>query len=160
MIGCPGAGKTTFSEKLAIKTGLPLFHLDAVWHKPDRTHISRAEFDEWLQSTFYQKEWIIDGNYSRTVEVRLQNCDTVFLFDLPTELCIEGAVRRLGKKRKDLPWTDTELDPRFLEEIENFSTEALPDIYRLIEKYKENRQVIIFKTREEADQYLENYGDK
>lgn len=97
---------------------------------------------------------------NRTVEVRLQNCDAVFLFDLPTELCIEGAVRRLGKKRKDLPWTDTELAPRFLEEIQNFSTEALPDIYRLIEKYKENRQVIIFKTREEADHFLENYGDK
>ena len=46
VIGCPGSGKTTFSESLHKRTGLPLFYLDAIWHKPDRTHISREEFDK------------------------------------------------------------------------------------------------------------------
>ena len=32
VIGCPGSGKTTFAEKLHKNTGLPLFHLDAIWH--------------------------------------------------------------------------------------------------------------------------------
>ena len=45
VIGCPGSGKTTFSRGLEEKTGYPLFHLDAIWHKADRTHISREEFD-------------------------------------------------------------------------------------------------------------------
>ena len=30
VIGCPGAGKTTFAEGLHKKTGLPLFYLDAI----------------------------------------------------------------------------------------------------------------------------------
>lgn len=43
VIGCPGSGKTTFAEKLNKRTGLPLYYLDAIWHNPDKTHISRAE---------------------------------------------------------------------------------------------------------------------
>lgn len=154
ILGCPGSGKTTFAEKLNKCTGLPLYYLDAIWHKPDRTHISREEYDERLAEILGTKEWIIDGNYSRTIEVRLQNCDTVFLFDLPTEICIQGATARLGKARYDVPWIDTKLDPGFKQEIEKFSVNVLPSIYELIDKYKTGRQVIIFKSRMQADEYL------
>ena len=37
VIGCPGSGKTTFAEKLHKNRGLPLYYLDAIWHKPDKT---------------------------------------------------------------------------------------------------------------------------
>ena len=37
VIGCPGSGKTTFAEKTNKITGLPIYHLDAIWHKPDKT---------------------------------------------------------------------------------------------------------------------------
>ena len=154
VIGCPGSGKTTFAEKLNKRMGLPLFYLDAIWHKPDRTHISREEYDERLAEILELEEWIIDGNYSRTLEVRMQACDTIFLFDLPTEVCIQGATDRLGKARYDVPWIDTELDPKFKQEIEEFPEKTLPRIYELLEKYKENRQVVIFKSRMQADEYL------
>ena len=48
IIGCLGSGKTIFAEKLNKCTGVPLFYLDAIWHKPDRTHISREEYDKRL----------------------------------------------------------------------------------------------------------------
>ncbi|MBQ3593515.1 MAG: adenylate kinase [Clostridia bacterium] len=153
VIGCPGSGKTTFAEKLSKITGLPLFYLDAIWHKPDRTHIPREEFDERLAEINKLDEWIIDGNYSRTIEVRLQMCDTVFLFDLPTEVCIQGAISRLGKDRYDVPWIDTELDPVLKKNIEEFSCKTLPYIYQLLEKYKD-REIIVFKSRIEADEYI------
>ena len=154
VIGCPGSGKTTFAEKLNQCTGLPLFYLDAIWHKPDRTHIARSEYDERLAEILQLNEWIIDGNYSRTIEIRMQMCDTIFLFDLPTELCIEGAISRLGKERYDMPWIDTELDPKLKKEIEDFPSKTLPHIYELLDKYTENKKCIIFKSREEAEEYL------
>lgn len=154
IIGCPGSGKTTFAEKLHKKTGLPLYHLDAIWHKPDRTHISRENFDARIHDIFKEKEWIIDGNYSRTIEMRLKECDTVFFFDLPTEICIQGATERLGKKRYDMPWVDTDLDPNLLHEIEAFAEKNLSVIYDLLEKYRQNREIIIFKSREETDIYF------
>ena len=154
VIGCPGSGKTTFAEKLQKKTGLPLFYLDAIWHRPDRTHISREEYDARLAEILALDSWIIDGNYSRTIECRLSACDTVFLFDLPVEICLEGAISRIGKERYEMPWTDTELDPKFKEEIEQFPGKNLPAIYELLEKYKENKTLVIFKSRDAADAFL------
>ena len=153
IIGCPGAGKTTFAEKLSIKTGLPLYYLDAIWHRADRTHISREEYDARLAEILPLDSWIIDGNYSRTMEIRLAACDTVFLFDLPVSDCLGGAISRLGKERYDMPWIDTELDLQLKQEIEQFPTKNLPKIYELLEKYNDKR-FVMFKSREEADAFL------
>ena len=154
VIGCPGSGKTTFAEKLRDVTSLPLFYLDAIWHKPDRTHISREEFDTHLKEILSLDKWIIDGNYSRTIETRLEACDTVFLFDLPVSVCLEGAIGRLGKGRYDMPWTDTELDPKLKDEIERFPDKNLPEIYALLEKHP-NKSVYIFKSRADADDFID-----
>lgn len=156
VIGCPGSGKTTFAEKLNKITGLPLYYLDAIWHKPDKTHIPGEEFDERINEIFGKNEWIIDGNYKRTIEIRLIECDTVFLFDLPTAVCLQGVTERIGKGRYDLPWIETELDEEFRMFIEEFPNDTLPYIYELLDKYKDEKQVIIFKSREEADEYLIN----
>ena len=154
VIGCPGSGKTTFAEKLREKTDLPLYYLDAIWHKPDRTHISREEYDARLAQILALDSWIIDGNYSRTIERRMSACDTVFLFDLPVEVCLDGAISRIGKGRYDIPWIETELDPSFKKEIEEFPNKILPTIYALIDKYKDGKTVVVFKSREEADAFL------
>ena len=154
VIGCPGSGKTTFSEKLHGATGIPLFYLDAIWHKADKTHISRDDFDKRLGEILASESYIVDGNYSRTLERRIMACDTVILFDLPTDVCLEGAVLRLGVKRSDMPWIDTELDPTLKEEIERFREENLPSIYELLEKYGEGKQIVIFKSRTEADAFI------
>ena len=155
IIGCPGLGKTTFAEKLQRVKNLPLYYLDAIWHKPDRTHITREEYDKKLSEIFQTEEWIIDGNYSRTIEERIQNSDTIFLFDLPTRVCLQGATERLGKERYDVPWIDTELDFNLKKQIEEFPDKVVPRIYELLTKYKDDKQVVIFKTRAEADEYLD-----
>ena len=76
VLGSPGAGKSTFARKLRDRTGLPLYYLDKIWHLPDRTHISREAFDEKLADILKTDQWIIDGNYRRTIEMRLKCCDT------------------------------------------------------------------------------------
>ncbi len=88
--------------------------------------------------------------------MRLKECDTVFLFDLPTEVCLQGATERIGKGRYDLPWLEKELDPEFESFIKEFSKTALPKIYELLDKYGENRNIFVLKSREDADEYLKN----
>ena len=160
VIGCPGSGKTTFAEQLSRVTGIPLFYLDAIWHRADRTHISREEFDTRLGEILSGESWIIDGNYSRTVERRMAACDTVILFDLPVEVCLEGAIARIGKKRPDMPWIDTELDPWLKGTIEEFPNRDLPQIYGLLERYGEGRQVVIFRSRNEAEKFLKQNRER
>lgn len=156
VIGCPGSGKTTFAQKLKKVTNLPLYYLDMLWHKPDKTNISKEEFDLKLDKILKSSEWIIDGNYQRTLEKRLKECDTVFLLDFPVEDCIIGAKSRIGKKRDDLPWIEEELDEEFRQSIVEFPKKKLPEIYELLKKYQKDRKIIIFKTRMEVDNYFIN----
>ena len=71
IIGCPGSGKSTFVRKLNQILDYPLYHLDLIWNKPDKTTISREEFDIELEKIFKEDKWIMDGNYQRTLEKRL-----------------------------------------------------------------------------------------
>lgn len=160
IIGSPGAGKSTFARKLRDATGLPLYYLDLLWHKPDRTNISREEFDRRLTEIVKKDKWIIDGNYQRTLEIRLKECDTVFLLDFPLETCLVGAMSRIGEKREDLPWTEQELDEEFRQWIIDFPKTQLPQIYELLEEYRKEKEVVIFKTRQEENNYLKRlyYG--
>ena len=155
VIGCPGSGKSTFSQKLNKVLNIPLFHLDMLYHNADGTHISKEELEEKLKKIFREnEEWIIDGNYQRTLEMRIKECDTIFLLDYPIEVCLAGAESRVGKKRDDLPWVEEKLDDEFKQGILNFSKEKLPHIYELLEKYKDNKKIVVLKSRDEADKYL------
>ena len=155
VIGSPGAGKSTFSRKLRDVTGLPLYYLDMIWHKPDRTNISREELVAEQKKIMENRSWIIDGNYLSTMELRLKNCDTIFLLDYPLEVCLAGAKARIGTKREDIPWVETEFDEEFRQWILNFPKDQLPVIYQLLEKYGQNRNIHIFRSRETAENYLE-----
>ena len=154
VIGSPGAGKSTFARKLRDKTKLPLYYLDKIWHRPDKTTVSKEEFDARLSEILATDQWIIDGNYGRTLEMRLKACDTVFLFDLPVEICLQGIRERIGQKHEDLPWTESELDEEFEQWVKGFPNDQLPKIYSLLAQSGNNRDVIVFHSREEADSYL------
>ena len=106
VIGGNGSGKTTFSKKLAEKTGLPLVHLDKILWRGNWEYLSREEFYPLLDAELQKEEWIIDGNYEYTLERRLRFCDTVFYFDFPTAACLFGVTERViknyGKTRDDM----------------------------------------------------------
>lgn len=154
VIGSPGSGKSTFSRKLRDVTGLPLYYLDMINHKPDKTTVPGEEFDRQLNEIMLTDKWIIDGNYQRTLEMRLKKCDTAFLLDFPLEVCLAGAAERVGKKREDMPWVEDELDEEFRQWIVDFPFAKLPEIYQMLERYN-NKNIVIFKSRQEMEKYLQ-----
>lgn len=154
IIGCSGAGKSTFARKLSAKTDIPLYYLDMIWHLPDRSTLDREEFVNRLEEIVAGEEWIIDGNYLHTMPLRLQYCDTVFFFDLPPDVCLAGAEERIGKEREDMPWTDDTLDDEFRQWIVDFPTQQLPVINSLLSEYRQKVRIVVFHTREEADAFL------
>ena len=154
IVGSPGSGKSTFARKLRDKTGLPLFYLDRIFHRADRTTASREEFDTAVREILARPAWIIDGNYQRTIPLRFEACTDIFLFDLPVEQCLEGAASRIGKQREDMPWVEEAFDEDFRQYILDFPNDQLPVIYSLLEQYRETRTVRVFRSREEADAWL------
>ena len=79
---------------------------------------------------------------------------TTFAEIFKTEVCVQGAIERLGKTRYDMPWIDTTLDPKLEQEIRGFPDKVLPRIYELLVKYRTGKQVVVFKSRVDTDEYL------
>lgn len=155
VIGCPGSGKSTFSRTLHKMTGIPLFHLDMMYWNSDRTTVDKSIFRERLSNAIQKDEWIIDGNYGSTIELRLQACDTVVFLDYPLDVCLNGIKERRGKPRTDMPWIENEdeEDAEFIEFIKNYNAESRPKVMGLLDKYSD-KDIYIFNNRDEADEFL------
>ena len=153
VIGCPGSGKSTVSRALHNKTGIPLYHLDMMYWNADKTTVEKSIFLERLSAVLEKNEWIIDGNYGSTMELRMAACDTVIFLDYPLDVCLDGIRERRGKPRSDMPWIETEEDAEFIEFIKNYNEQQKPKVLELLEKYRD-KNIIIFKSREQADAFL------
>ena len=153
VIGCPGSGKSTVSRALHNKIGIPLYHLDMMYWNADKTTVEKSVFLERLSAVLEKNEWIIDGNYGSTMELRMMVCDTVIFLDYPLEVCLNGIKERRGKPRSDMPWIETEEDSEFIEFIKNYNEQRKPKVLELLKKYSD-KNIIILKSREQADAFL------
>ena len=97
--GIAGAGKSTFSRALSAKTGLPVIHLDVHFWKPGWVEPSEDEWCEKQRGLLTSDEWIADGNYHATLDLRLERADTVVLLDTPWWVCARRAFVRGIRKR-------------------------------------------------------------
>ena len=162
IIGNAGAGKTTFSKKLAARLGLPLIHLDRLFWRGQWEHLSREEFDDALQAELEKPQWIIDGNFSRTLPHRLRYADTVFYLDIPTLTCLWGLTKRVftnyGKTRDDMggncPEYFDKQKPALYKGALGFNKRNRKKYYEMLAA--SGKQLIIFKSRRQVKKYLES----
>jgi adenylate kinase family enzyme len=92
--GMAGAGKSTFSRALSARTGLPVVVLDACFWLPGWTEPAEAEWREKQRRLLAGEEWIADGNYPATLDLRLERTDTVVFLDMPWWICARRALVR------------------------------------------------------------------
>lgn len=160
IIGCSGSGKSTLARALGKKLGLPVVHLDQLWWREDWENVTKEEFDEALERELEKSQWIMDGNYSRTMERRLQKCDTIFYLDFSRWECLLGMCQRVlgsnGHIRPDMSDGCPErFDPEFVKWIWNFNKNNRVQNYTWIAKTR-HAQSIVLKNRREVRQFLES----
>ncbi|WP_214699923.1 MULTISPECIES: DNA topology modulation protein [unclassified Exiguobacterium] len=131
IIGSGGAGKSTLARQLGERLQLDVYHLDALMWRPGWVMASREERISIQQQLVKKDEWIIDGNFGNTLDLRLQAADTVILIDLPRIVCIYRVFKRVvryhGTTRPDMGAScEEKLDFAFLKWVWNF-----PNIQRL-----------------------------
>lgn len=159
IIGCPGSGKSTLTAKIQDVLKYPVLHLDKIYHIDNNTHITREELIQKVaEFANSHTNWIIDGNYISTIEQRMILSDTVILLDIDTKTCIENAIARSKKEKQPDMATGfdiSKLNQDFVNSIVRFKEDSLPKILTLFEKYNETKNIIILKSYEEIDKFIE-----
>ena len=155
VIGCPGSGKSTFSRNLSTKLSLPLFHMDQLFWKSDKTSLTTPELVDKLDNIMQTARWIIDGNYLNTLEHRIPFCDTVFFLDYPLKTGLDGIKSRSGKPRPDLLWIESQQDTiEMLSYVHHYFQNDLPVVRNILDR-STNTTKHVFHSRQEAHYFLD-----
>jgi adenylate kinase family enzyme len=162
IIGSAGSGKSTLAKELGKVLNLPIIHLDKYYWKPNWIPTPDDEWNQFIAEVVNQEEWIMDGNYSRTLDLRLKRADTVIFLDLPRILCLYSIFKRRikyhGKTRPDLNEECPEkLDWEFIKWVWNYRKRSRPKILNMLEQAKGEKQVMIVKTRKEAKELVNRF---
>ncbi len=160
IIGCSGSGKSTLARALGEKLGLPVVHLDQLWWKAGWENVTLEEFDRQLALALEMDRWIIDGNFNRTMEWRLEKCDTVIYLDFSRWACLWGVCQRVlgswGKVRPDMaPGCPERFDWDFMKWIWNFNQNNRVCNYTYLAKARHAKSIVL-KNRKEVKAFLES----
>jgi len=97
IIGCCGSGKSTLARALHEKTDLPLIYLDQHYWLPNWRESTKEVWEVKVRGLTAGEQWIIDGNYSGTMNIRLARADTIVYLDFPTWKCLYRVIKRIVK---------------------------------------------------------------
>lgn len=164
VIGISGAGKSTFSRRLAERTGLPLIHLDREFWRPGWIVTPRPEWRAKVAELVERDTWIMDGNYGGSLDLRLPRADTVIWFDYPTLRCLRRVVWRIattyGRVRPDLaPGCPEQVDLEFLRFVWDFNRKSRPQIVAGFRAHlAEPTALVVFRKDREAERFLAEAG--
>ena len=160
IIGCCGSGKSTLAKKLQTILGLEVFHLDQYYWQPNWIEQPKKEWQKTVQQLAAQEKWIIDGNYTGTLDARLARADTVIYLNYPTIVCLSRVLKRVwtyrGKARPDMNEGCKErLDVAFLHYVLTFKRLKGQKILTKL-KGCTDKTVLIFNKDSEAEDYLKS----
>jgi len=159
IIGCSGAGKSTFARILARQTNLPLIHLDREFWRPGWVETPRSEWRAKVIELVAGETWIMEGNYGSSLDLRLPRADTIIWFDYPRRRCLWRVVKRVvmtyGQIRPDMaPGCPEQINLAFLCWIWNFNRRERPGLLQKLAASGSHLTPIIFRNDGDAAQFL------
>ena len=160
VIGCGGAGKTTLSRQLSVLTGLPVIHLDRYFWKRGWIAEERNLWKDKVLELAQAEEWIMDGNYGGTLEIRYKYCDTILFLDTSRWHCLWNVLKRRviysGRNRGELPAGCNErLNGSFIAWIWAYRKRKRPDILARLAELRSDKRVEILRTYEEIAFFMQ-----
>lgn len=165
IIGSSGSGKSTLAVRLGSILNLPVYHLDRLFWQPGWQETPRDEWRMLQEKLCAEPQWIIDGNYSGTLNVRLSACDTVVWLDLPTVVCLASTLWRIlhhrGRTRPDMGEGCPErFDWAFLQWVWSFRKRARPRIVQKLNALPSSTEVVVLTSRRQMARWLEKVRQK
>jgi adenylate kinase family enzyme len=162
VIGSGGAGKSTFARRLGARLGLEVIHLDREHWRPGWVETPKDEWRRRVEELAARESWVMDGNYSGTLDVRLAACDAVIFLDLPRALCVWRVLKRIVTYRRGVrpdmaEGCHEQFDFKFIRWVWDYPTRTRPKVLALLEQHSHDKRIVRLRTRAEVEKFLEGH---
>jgi adenylate kinase family enzyme len=161
VMGCSGAGKSTFARALADRLGLPFVSLDQLFWQPGWREPKMEDFTAKVTRAAEKSAWVIDGNYTRhgAGELRRERADTIVWFDLPRRVCLAGIFKRIvttyGTVRPEMaPGCPEQVDWAFLKYVWTYRDMQRPKLLVFFSALRGDQRFVAFTKRAQAADFL------
>jgi len=163
VIGPGGAGKSTLAKRLGELLNLEVLHLDKLYWQSGWIEMPKPEWRKTVEELLRRDAWIMDGNYSGTLDIRFEACDTVIFLDMARALCLWRVLKRAimyrNRSRPDMAEGCHErLTWEFVLWIWNYSSRTRPKIVRMLESHLEGKKIVWLRTRSDVRKFLAAQG--
>jgi adenylate kinase family enzyme len=162
VLGVGGAGKSTLARRLGEILSLPVHHLDRYFWQPGWRPLAPDAWLATLEDLVAGEHWIIDGNYRRTIPLRLARADTAVFLDPPRRVALRRILRRAvmyrRRPRPDMadgcpePWLDLE----FMGYIWRYHRDVRPETLALLDAFatEPGRGIVHLRSDREVERWL------
>ena len=159
IIGPGGAGKSTLARQLGARLGLEVLHLDKIYWRAGWVEPPKDEWLKTLARLAARDSWIMDGNYSGSLDQRLARCDAVIFLDLPRLLCLWRIVRRRlayrARSRPDMADGCPEaLTLKFLRWVWDYPRRSRPKVLARLAAAPAGKRIVRLRSRREVERFL------
>lgn len=159
-----GVGKSTFARRLGEALHIDVHHLDTYYWKPNWVEASLEEFSNAQHEVVNQDQWIIEGNYSNTFEIRAEHADTIVYLELPLHVCLYRVIKRrvmnIGKTRPDMgEGCKEKIDWKFIKFIITTyypRKRKMGERFNSFQSFGQPKDIITLKSKQEIHSFLEN----
>ncbi|WP_406945292.1 topology modulation protein [Halobacillus sp. SY10] len=159
-----GVGKSTFAKKLGEKLDIDVYHLDRFYWEPGWQEATLEDFSERQRNVVGKEQWIIEGNYRNTYEIRAEKADTIIYLELPLRTCLFRVLKRWwthrGSTRPDLGEGCSErMEADFLKFIVTTYRKRKKNMQERLLSFQEigrEKQVIQLRSKKDIQKFLDH----
>jgi adenylate kinase family enzyme len=163
VIGPGGAGKSTLANRLGELLDIEVLHLDKFYWQPGWIEMPKPEWLKTVEDLLRRDAWIMDGNYSGSLDVRVKACDTVIFLDMARTLCLWRVFKRAltyrNQSRPDMAEGCPErLTLEFILWIWNYPNRTRPKILRMLESNAKEKRIVWLRSQSDVKSFLAMQG--
>ena len=163
VIGSGGSGKSTLAARIGARTGLPVIHLDQLYWKEGWRATPDEEWRRSICALIARPEWVMDGNYGGTLDLRMAACDLVVFLDVPRLRCLRRVLwrwlRYRGRSRPDMaPNCPERLEWEFVRWIWTYPRRRRPGVLAKVAAH--GKPLAVLRTRADTERFVASLHER
>jgi adenylate kinase family enzyme len=158
VVGAGGAGKSTFARELGVMLQLPVYHLDNYHWLPGWNEPSKEDWHETQFELVAKDQWILEGNYGASFDIRFNRAEAVYVLSLNRWICCARVLKRVIKNwRRDIqaPGCPEHFDLKFLRWVWRYPVDSRARLDQALARHADTLEVFELRSRKEIREYLE-----